>query len=265
MADEDRDEASPEQRAEAILNWEAELLLAVEGKTVSHWALRACGAAIRRHDLDIDCFRRLFRAFLCDTHKTRYESFEDLLAYCEDSANPVGRLVIQLLDPDVLADAAASEASDAICTGLQLVNHWQDVREDADRGRIYLPQSDLQRFGVDESSLLRGEDSPKFRALMAFEVSRARALLDRGDELLEKSHGRLRFETALFRRAGLAACSALKRTRYDVMHGPAHLGKSDRARIVLWSIKDALGAKARARAHARGLPSAPSTTPPEAS
>lgn len=239
MADEERDGTSSHERAEDIRNWENELLQAVEGQRASHWALRACAEAIGHHELDIGCFQALFRAFLRDTQEDRYECFEDLLGYCRDSANPVGRLVIQLIAPGMTADTSALEASDALCTGLQLVNHWQDIREDASRGRIYLPRTDRLQFDVDEASLLAGQDSPQLRALVAFEVGRSRALLDRGAELVRKSHGRLRVEAALFRRAGIQACAALERADYNVMAGAPRIGTKDRARIVRGGLYDA--------------------------
>lgn len=247
MADEERPEGSPGERAEAIRDWEAGLLQAARGQRASHWALRACAAAISRHQLELGCFQSLFRAFLRDTQESRYESFEDLLGYCRDSANPVGRLVIQLVEPRMAADGLAVEASDALCTGLQLVNHWQDVREDADRGRIYLPRADRLQFGVDETSLLACKDSPELRALIAFEVARARTFLDRGAELVRKSRGRLRVEAALFRRAGLQACTAIERAGFDVMGGAPRSGVRDRLRIAQRGLCDALLLRSRPR------------------
>ncbi len=169
--------------------------------------------------------------------KHRYASFEELLGYCRDSANPVGRLVLALFG---VRDPRLFEASDALCSGLQLVNHWQDVAADARRGRIYLPEEDLARFGVSPQAVLEGRDGPALRALLGFEVSRARALLVRGGDLVAATRGRLRLEVALFRRGGLAACEALARVHYGVMAGAPRLTARDRARVLAGGLADFL-------------------------
>lgn len=264
LADEKTPGATADDRARAIHDWESGLLEAVAGGQAPHWALRACASEIRRHDLDVTCFQALFRAFIRDTREVRYASFDDLLGYCSDSANPVGRLVIQLLDPSISADRTALEASDAICTGLQLVNHWQDVAEDAARGRIYLPEDERQRFGVDEVALLEGRDSPELRALLCFEAARARALLESGDVLVARSRGRLRLEAAFFRRAGLTGCDVLAESGYDVMNGKPRLARRHRLRVVAQGIGDAIAARSIRPATSLSL-SSPPPRPPELS
>jgi squalene synthase HpnC len=149
-----------------------------------------------------------------DQQVSRYESFEDLLTYCSLSANPVGRLVLGAFGvegPDPLA------YSDAICTGLQLAEHWQDVLEDARAGRIYLPMEDLQRFDVDATSLARGPASPQLRALMIFEVARGRSWLDRGLPLLTLVAGRQRWALAGFWAGGHAALDRIAQRDFDVL------------------------------------------------
>ncbi len=243
MADEEETGTAPAERARAIREWEKALLDAVNGGDAPHWALRACAEEIRRHDLDVRCFQSLFRAFARDTEQVRYANFEDLLGYCRDSANPVGRLVIQLLDPTVARDPLALEASDAICTGLQLLNHWQDVAEDAQRGRIYLPEEERSRFGVDENTLLAGHDSAELRSLLSFEVARARALLESGGGLVARSRGRLRLESALFRRAGLVGCDVLSEAGFAVMGGAPRIPRRRRLWGVGHGILDALSSR----------------------
>ena len=240
LADEERPGVTPERRVAEIREWQQGLETAVSGEAAPHWAQRAGALAIRRHALDVDCFRALFRAFIRDAEGADYDSFEDLLGYCRDSADPVGRLVIQLLDPECSRNSRLLRASDSICTGLQLVNHWQDVAVDARRGRIYLPREDRERFGVESAALLRGEDSQALRSLLAFEVGRAREFLEAGGALLAGTRGRLRVEAALFRRAGLRACTALERSGYAVMDGSSQLGSRDRAAIVFQGIRDSV-------------------------
>jgi len=223
----------------ALAEWERGLETAAAGRPAPHFAQRACGAVIRELGLPLDPFRALFRAFRRDTVQQRYETWEELLEYCRDSANPVGRLVLLLFG---VRDPQLFQASDQICTGLQLVNHWQDVADDARRGRIYLPAEDLARFAVDPEALLRGEDSPALRALLAFETARARALLEQGGTLVTATQGRLRLEVALFRRAGLVACDALASAGYAVQQGAPHLGARQRVQIVFTGVRDAVRA-----------------------
>ena len=234
----------------ALAEWERGLEAAAAGRPAPHFAQRACGAVIRELGLPLDPFRALFRAFRRDTVQQRYETWDELLGYCRDSANPVGRLVLLLFGVN---DPQLFQASDQICTGLQLVNHWQDVADDARRGRIYLPAEDLARFAVDPEGLLRGEDSPALRALLAFETARARALLEQGAGLIPATHGRLRLQVALFRRAGLVACDALASAKYAVQAGAPRLGARHRLRIVFAGVHDAVQAH-RVRAE---VPAAP--------
>jgi squalene synthase HpnC len=150
-----------------------------------------------------------------DQQVSRYESFEDLLTYCSLSANPVGRLVLGAFRVE---GSDSSAYSDAICTGLQLAEHWQDVLEDARAGRIYLPMEDLHRFDVDATSLARGPASPQFRALMVFEVARVRSWLDRGLPLLTLVAGRQRWAVAGFWAGGHAALDRIAKKDFDVLH-----------------------------------------------
>jgi squalene synthase HpnC len=156
----------------------------------------------------------LVEANRMDQRVESYETFEDLLTYCRLSANPVGRLALGVFHAE---GAEQSAYSDAMCTGLQLVEHWQDVLEDARAGRVYIPSQDLHRFGVDPSLLARGPATPDFRALMVFEVARARSWLDRGLPLLTLVDGRVRWAVAGFWAGGHAALDAIARRDFDVL------------------------------------------------
>lgn len=241
----DEEDATPNGSAAARLDaldaWERGLAAAAEGGDAPHFAQRAAGAAVRSLGLPLDSFRALFRAFRRDLVQTRYATYADLLSYCRDSANPVGELVMRLFS--VVPDERMRRASDAICTGLQLVNHWQDVACDARRGRLYLPLEDCARFGADPEAILRGEDSPELRRLIEFETARARELLESGGELLGGVGGRLRLEVALFRRGGLAACDALARAEYAVAAGAPRVETRDRLAIVVRGLRDAVTAR----------------------
>ena len=232
--------AEREARLASLADWERGLESAAQGGDAPHFAQRAAGDAIRALGLPLAPLRALLRAFRRDLVQTRYESFDDLLSYCRDSADPVGELVLRLFGQ---WDPRFVPASNAICTGLQLANHWQDVASDARRGRIYLPLEDMTRFEVDPERVLAGEDSAALRDLLAFETARARALLDRGGELVALVRGRLRVEVALFRRGGLAACDALARAGFAVQAGPARLRRRDRAGVLLRGLLDAAASR----------------------
>jgi len=164
--------------------------------------------------LTIDPFRRLIEAGRRDQVVHRYETFDELIGYCALSANPVGELVLAVLGavtPERL------RYSDEICSGLQLVEHWQDVAEDYHRGRIYLPAEDRERFGVAESDLAAPAPTPAFAGLMAFELARARRLLDEGAPLIRTLRGPGAFAVAAFVAGGRSALTAIERADYDVL------------------------------------------------
>jgi squalene synthase HpnC len=137
----------------------------------------ALAAAIRRHALPIAPFRQLLSAFRQDITKPRYADIDELFDYCRRSANPIGRLLLHLYG--VSAEVELGRA-DAICTGLQLANFWQDIALDWAKGRVYLPADDMARFGVSERQIADGIADERWRRLMAFEVERTRDLLHSG-------------------------------------------------------------------------------------
>jgi squalene synthase HpnC len=160
--------------------------------------------------------RRLVEANRLDQRADRYETFDDLRAYCVLSADPVGRLVLAALG---LTTPTRVELSDRICTALQLAEHWQDVAEDLARGRVYLPQEDLRRFGVTDDDLRRDHAGPAVQTLMAFEVARARDLLTQGAPLVRLVPGRAKLAIAGFVAGGRAALHAIAAADFDVLAG----------------------------------------------
>ena len=176
--------------------------------------------------LDIEPFRRLIEANRRDQVVHRYESFDDLLGYCALSANPVGELVLRIFG---LATEERLRLSDNVCSALQLTEHWQDVAEDYAAGRIYVPAEDLARFGVTEADLGLPTASDQLRALMAFEVRRARALLDAGAPLVRMLPRRPAFAVAGFLAGGRSALGAIARADYDVLGKPTRASLARRA------------------------------------
>lgn len=169
--------------------------------------------AVARHQLPLVPFFDLLSAFEQDVTVKRYDGYAALLDYCARSANPVGRLMLALYGagtPDNLRDA------DAICTGLQLVNFWQDVQSDWRRGRVYLPLEDLRQHGVAEDDLAAGRITPQWRALMAFESRRAASLLNSGAALAGRLPGRIALELRLVVEGGLRILRRIEQADYDV-------------------------------------------------
>jgi squalene synthase HpnC len=195
--------------------FEADLLRVFDG-TPSHPLLLALRPTVRRHRLTPDPFLGLIAANRQDQRVTRYATYGDLLAYCELSANPVGRLVLSITGTST---PERVRRSDAVCTGLQIVEHLQDVAEDLARDRIYLPAEDMKRFSVSESDLAAPSAGAGVRALIGFEAGRVRELLADGTPLVGSVRGRLRLLLAGFVGGGRAALKAVEGAGYDVLAG----------------------------------------------
>lgn len=187
-------------------------------------------ATIEELSLPDELFLALLDAFAQDLRVSRYASDEELFAYCRLSADPVGRLVLRVFGH---ADPRLDALSDRICTGLQLLNHLQDLRSDLrDRGRIYFPTTDLERFGVGEEDLLAGAAGDGVRALVRHWLDRTVAMFAEGWPLTGAVRGRLRLE---LRAIVASACAVARRIRacgHDVLGGRVRLTKADKAGAV---------------------------------
>ncbi|UFR07304.1 squalene synthase HpnC [Streptomyces sp. Go40/10] len=206
----------------ALLDAFEDDLRRVFGGTPRHPLLRRLQPTVRRRGLTPEPFLGLIAANRQDQLVARYETYDDLLAYCELSANPVGRLVLAVTGT---ATPERTRLSDAICTALQIVEHLQDVAEDLGRDRIYLPAEDMKRFHVQEADLAAKTAGASVRALVAYEAQRARDLLNEGAPLVGSVHGRLKLLLAGFVAGGRAAIRAIAAAEYDVLPGPPRPGK----------------------------------------
>ncbi len=159
-------------------------------------------------------FHRLVEANRRDQTVTRYATFEELLDYCELSANPVGHIVLHVFG---LAAPDRLDLSDRICTALQIIEHCQDVGEDYTRGRIYLPKEDLQRFGCTEADLSRASTPGRLRNVVALQTDRAERLLHEGDPLVASVRGLARLAISGYLAGGHATIAALRQAGYDVL------------------------------------------------
>jgi squalene synthase HpnC len=224
LIDDVGDEA-PGDRGE-LLDWlDAELDRVSAGRAPEHPAMRALAVAWPHTAPPTEPFRALVQANRQDQEVSRYDTFDQLLGYCRLSAAPVGELVLHVFGaatPDRLA------LSERVCAGLQVVEHTQDVTEDYERGRIYMPREDMERFGCSGADLAGPSTSDAWRALLAFEAERARHLLGAGPPLARSLSPRPRIAVACFVAGGQAALDALERSSYDVHRAsPARRSRRD--------------------------------------
>ena len=199
-------------RREKLDQWEARLHSAYAGEAQDP-VFMALKETVRRLSIPKELLLDLLSAFRQDTEKSRYETWDELLDYCRRSANPVGRLVLLVFG---YHDEALPPLSDAICTGLQLANHWQDVAIDLRKDRVYVPRELRRRFEVGEWDLNAGRVTDGFRALMAELVARTRALFTLGRPLCDRVNRDLRFEMRLTWLGGSSILDRIEAVDYDV-------------------------------------------------
>ena len=200
------DELGDRQLSTRLLGWwRGELARCWAGEAMTHPVFVALQQTAKRFDLAREPFDDLLTAFEQDQVVTEYQTFDELLGYCSNSANPVGRIVLRLCGAD---DERSVELSDSVCTGLQLANFWQDVARDADIGRTYLPIEDCERFGYSRHDLAQRITNDAFLKMMQFQVERARGLLLSVRELAPRLTGRLQRSLSI----GVAGRSRLRRT-----------------------------------------------------
>jgi squalene synthase HpnC len=228
-ADDLADEAGGGTEALELLRWwRDELLCCYDGKA-THPVMIALQETIRRFRIPPQPFLSLLFAFEQDQIIKNYQSYDQLLDYCKNSANPVGHLVLYLCEA---YDAERARLADHVCTGLQLANFWQDVSRDLDIGRIYLPAEDRQRFGYSEADLQGRRYNQAFIELMHFEVDRTRQLFFRGLPLLDGIPANLQVDIELFIRGGLAILRKIERARYNVWAARPVLARWEKATLL---------------------------------
>jgi len=189
----------------------------------------ALAETVRQFDIPKHEFSDLLIAFRQDQTVTRFETFNDLLAYCLYSANPVGHLVLYLCG---YRDRERQQLSDFTCTALQLANFWQDVSTDYAKGRIYLPLEDLRRFDVSQDDIARNQNTQAFRAMMQFEVERARDWFRQGLPLIQKVDRELAIDLDLFSRGGQEILNAIQKQNYAVLGNRPVISKPRKLALV---------------------------------
>jgi len=225
------DEAPPELRLELLDDLDEDLIRLYSargdslrpGSQPRHPAVRGLAEVVTDCAIPVQPFRDLIGANRQDQVVTRYETFDDLLGYCRLSANPVGRIVLAVFGcstPD------RAELSDAICSGLQIVEHLQDVAEDLRAGRVYLPAADLRHYGCAERDLVGQAAPPQLRRLIAFEADRAATLISSGSPLVGQLRGWARVAVAGYIAGGRAALAAIAMAGNDVLAATPKPAKS---------------------------------------
>jgi squalene synthase HpnC len=229
-ADDLADETGDPARSLELLDWWQEQLDGCYAGAARHPVFIALEETIREFSIPREPFARLLTAFRQDQTTPRYETFEQLLGYCRNSADPVGRLVLYL---GRCHDDLRGDLSDAVCTGLQLANFWQDVARDRAKGRTYLPQEDLRRFGVDDADLDRMATTSVLRKLLEFEVDRADDYLRRGLPLVGLMPRGLSGDVWLFIQGGLRVLDKIRALDYDVLRVRPKVSKLDQIRLLV--------------------------------
>lgn len=230
VSDDLGDETGSREQGMALLDlWGQELDACYRGET-RHPVFVALAETIREFDIPKLPFADLLVAFRRDQTIVRMQTMEDVLDYCHYSANPVGHLVLYVCG---YRDEERFRLSDYTCTALQLANFWQDVWPDYARDRIYFPQEDMHRFGVDESMIAEARFTPEFRELMRYEVEYARKMMREGLPLIGMVNRGLAIDLDLFSRGGLEILRAIEEQNYDVLKARPAISKPRKAALLI--------------------------------
>ena len=232
-ADDLGDEIGDPKESLRLLAWWRGELQAMYGGRVSHPVFVALKETAARHQLPMDTFDDLIKAFEQDQTVTRYRDFEALFQYCRYSANPVGRLVLGMCG---YRDAARQQLSDATCTALQLANFWQDVIVDLEKDRVYLPLDVLERNGYSVEALAARRFDGQFRAAMKEAVDVARNLFLKGMPLADQVDRRLAIDLELFSRGGLKILEKIERQDYNVLAARPAISRVERVGLLLGAL-----------------------------
>ncbi len=217
--------------------WRGELARCWAGEVMPHPVFVALQRTVKLFELSREPFDDLLTAFEQDQVVSEYQTFDELLGYCRNSANPVGRIVLRLCGAD---DERSVELSDAVCTGLQLANFWQDVARDADIGRTYLPIEDCERFGYSRHDLTQRVTNAEFLEMMRFQVERARGLLLSVRDLAPSLKGRLQVAIDLFGEGGLKICDRIEAIGFRVWERRPVVTKWDAAGLLVKCLSRAI-------------------------
>ncbi|MES2771743.1 MAG: squalene synthase HpnC [Pseudomonadota bacterium] len=226
----DEGDASDTERLRALAGYRSELEHIAAGASSEHQMFNELARVIREGDLPYAPFYDLLDAFAQDVVKKRYADYSELLDYCRRSANPVGRLLLHLFGGEI-ACAENFSYSDSICSALQLINFWQDIAIDWQKGRVYLPQSELRRFAVDEERIAAQHCDEHWFRLVDAQLERAEEMMRAGMPLVHVLPGRLAWEIRLTIQGGLRILAKIRARRGDVFRHRPMLSMTDYLRM----------------------------------
>jgi squalene synthase HpnC len=233
-ADDLGDEIGDTQESLRLLTWWRMELEAMYRGEASHPVFVALRGTVERHEIPIEPFDRLIRAFEQDQIVTCYQTFGDVYGYCENSANPVGHLVLYL---GGYRDAERQRLSDFTCTALQLANFWQDVTVDLKKDRVYLPLDLLTKHNYTVEDLFALKYDDRFRALMRDAVDVAEELFHKGLPLIKMVDRRLALDLDLFSRGGMKMLQKIRVQEYNVLRQRPHISKAERIAILFQCLR----------------------------
>ena len=242
---------SPDGRTALLDEWMADLLRAFHSEaapwsgTPRHPILVAVKHTGAEFGIPLQPFQRLIEAFKLDQVKNRYSSFEELRHYCIHSADHVGHLFLHVYGHD---DDELRQLSDNTCTALQLANHWQDVGRDLEQDRIYMPLDEMQRFGYSLEMYRSRVVNDEWRALMRFQVERAREWFERGEQLWARVDPRLSADLQMFTMGGVAVLDAIRRQGYDTWTKRPTVGRFKQFRMLRKCVRLSKEAHKKAKA-----------------
>lgn len=217
----DEGDLSPEERLALLEGFRQELVRIGARQAPQSQFFRDLAEVVDHYRLPLQLFDDLLNAFSQDVVKARYDNFGEVMAYCRQSANPIGRLLLILNNQDSPRNLAYS---DAICSSLQIINFLQDVAVDYHKGRIYLPLDEMARYGIREETIARGEGTGPWQSFMLFQIERARKLLQAGAPLGKQLPGRFGLEIRAIIMGGESILRKLHKTRGDIFSKRPVLG-----------------------------------------
>ncbi len=211
------------QRLYNLDECENSLTKLLKGEFQSAYSL-ALNQTIKEKNLTPKLFYDLLTAFKQDVVKKRYNDFNDVLDYCRHSANPVGRLMLELFNT---RSEEAFNYSDKICTALQLTNFYQDIEVDYQKRRIYFPQDEMKRFNVNENIFAEKENNINLKQLLKYNIDRTQKMFDEGKNLLRFLNGRLKFEIKWSILGGEAILQRIRNNDYNIFSARPKLTRTD--------------------------------------
>jgi squalene synthase HpnC len=229
----DEGDFSAEERLKLLDQYEKELTECLEGNFTNDFWM-ALNDTIKKKSITEDLLFSLLMAFKQDVYKNRYNHFEELLDYCKNSANPVGRFILELFN---VRDPEIYEYSDAICTGLQLTNFYQDVTVDYAKNRVYLPLTEIEKFGVDESVIEQKTLNFNFQNFMKFQIKRTRDLFLKGRKLIPQLPRNLKYQITWTILGGEEILKKIEKIDYNVLNIRPKLSKIDYFRLLFRSFR----------------------------